>query len=81
MNVLGSRYKKTSASAFAIFKLTQVNMQIYIVCNDHFVFFFVQALAVAVALSYAGFLVLEWQLLILIIFSFIATLAFFCSYI
>ncbi|CAF0905754.1 unnamed protein product [Rotaria sordida] len=58
MNVLATRYKQCTASAFAIFKL-------------------VQSLMAAVAFFYAGSLQLEWQLLIVVIFLFFGTLAFF----
>ncbi|CAF4016605.1 unnamed protein product, partial [Adineta steineri] len=58
MNILASRYKQTTASAFAIFKL-------------------VQSLMAAVAFFYAGALQIQWQILIVVIFLFFSTLAFF----
>ncbi|CAF4279924.1 unnamed protein product, partial [Adineta steineri] len=58
MNILASRYKQTTASAFAIFKL-------------------VQSLMAAVAFFYAGALQIQWQILIVMIFLFFSTLAFF----
>ncbi|CAF3036987.1 unnamed protein product, partial [Rotaria sp. Silwood2] len=58
MNVLVTRYKQCTASAFAIFKL-------------------VQSLMAAVAFFYAGSISIEWQLLVVVIFLFFGTLAFF----
>ncbi|CAF1214416.1 unnamed protein product [Adineta ricciae] len=58
MNVLATRYKQTTASAFAIFKL-------------------VQSLMAAIAFFYAGSLQIQWQTLIVVLFLFFGTLAFF----
>ncbi|CAM4814393.1 unnamed protein product, partial [Rotaria magnacalcarata] len=58
MNVLATRYKQSTASAFAIFKL-------------------VQSLMAAVAFFYAGSIEIQWQLLVVVIFLFFGTLAFF----
>lgn len=74
MNVLGSRYKESSASAFAIFRFVQVNNYLYL---SFTLFLYFKAVGVAVAFFYAGFIELQLQLLILIIFLFIGTLAFF----
>uniref|UniRef100_UPI00358F03EB UNC93-like protein MFSD11 n=1 Tax=Myxine glutinosa TaxID=7769 RepID=UPI00358F03EB len=56
-SVLGSRYAKDSAPAFAIFK-------------------FVQSITAAIAFFYSNYLLLQWQLLILILSALIGTLSF-----
>ncbi len=73
MNVLASRYKETAASAFGIFRLVQVNIHSLSVWT---VSLYLKALAIAVVLSYAGSVNLQWQLLIIVIILFLGTLGF-----
>jgi len=73
MNVLASRYKETAASAFAIFKLVQVTIYSLSVSTVPLCF---KALAVSVILSYASSVDLQWQLLVIVTFLFLGTLAF-----
>jgi hypothetical protein len=73
MNILGSRYKETAASSFALFRLFQVTDHSSIICTILWCF---QALAAATTLFYAGAFGIQWQLLIVVTFLFFATLAF-----